>query len=87
MFDYSLNSYYYYYFLDTLFFNRKLNYISKFMVESLPAHPDFSVGTWSMNSLLQGANDIMSENNMLISSALSNAVTTVTVTQATIFYW
>ena len=62
-------------------------YSTKFMAESLAAHLDFQVaGTWTMDLLSAGTNDIVSEAGVTIASATTETVISASNTNVTLTY-
>ena len=61
---------------------------TKFMIQSIAAHPDFQ-GTvaWTMNVVTSGTDDIVVENGQTIGAITTQTVTPFTYTNNTVTYW
>ena len=57
-------------------------YISKFMPQSLISHPDFTEGTWTMNALSSGIEEITLDSDQIIGSITSQTMGTSSITSA-----
>ena len=55
-------------------------YISKFMPQSLLFHPDFTEGTWTMNALSSGIEEIILDSGQIIGSITSQTMGTASIT-------
>ena len=55
--------------------NGTLGYISKFMIQSIVAHPDFSSTTETMNIVTSSADDLIAENSRIMGAVSNQGVT------------
>ena len=54
-------------------------YMTKFMLSSLPAHPDFTTSTFLLNQLATGTENVIFESNIPLNGATTESVSTMTV--------
>ena len=61
-------------------------YLTKFMIQSIEVHQDISTGTWTMNALSTGTDDIISESGQTIGTPSSRTVNAASYTNQTVVY-
>ena len=69
--------------------NTELTFIAgstKFTVQSLSAHPDFSAAAWTMNTLNPGSEDVTLDPGQTIGSITSQTVSTTSYANQTVVY-
>ena len=60
--------------------------ISKFMIQSINAHPDFSAATWTLNILPAGTDDVASESGQTLEAVSLQTVTLQSFTNNSVIY-
>ena len=62
-------------------------YTTKFMLESLTAHPDFqTTASWTMNALASGTEDIVADSGQTIGAITSQTVSSASYTNMSVTY-
>ena len=63
-----------------------IGYVSKYYLDLINNHPDYSSSSMLMNTLLSGVNDITQESGISISSQLSDTVSLITYFNLTLTF-